>query len=72
MDMNTLKAEARETVRAAASDLDEVAERLPVPDDRVEQVARILDRLSEELTEAAGMLRRTALRQVGQGMRVDL
>ena len=70
--MSMLKAEARETVRAAATDLDEIADRLPVPDDRVEHVAKILERLSEDLTEAATLLRRTALRQVGGGMRVDL
>ena len=52
--------EARETVRAAAADLGEVADLLPVPPEQVEAKARILDRLSEELAEAAGMLRRSA------------
>ncbi len=52
--------EAREPVRAAAADLGEVADLLPVQPEQVEAKARILDRLSEELAEAAGMLRRTA------------
>lgn len=54
--------EARETVRAAAADLGEVAGQFPVQSEQMEAKARILDRLSEELTEAAGMLRRSASR----------
>jgi len=45
------------TVGAVLTDLVEVAERLPVPADQAEATARILDRLAEEITEAAGMLR---------------
>jgi hypothetical protein len=52
--------EARETVRAAAVDLAEVADKLPVQPEEMEAKARILDRLSQEITEAAGMLRRSA------------
>ena len=52
--------EARETVRAAAADLGEVVARLPVVPGQVEAQARILDRLSQELAEAAGLLRRSA------------
>jgi len=49
--------EAVATVGSVLTDLVEVAERLPVPADQAEPVARILDRLSEEITEAAAMLR---------------
>lgn len=52
--------EARETVRAAAADLAEVAAQFPVQPEQVEAKARILDQLSEELTQAARMLRRSA------------
>src|SRR6266851_3773737 len=48
---------AVETVGGVLTDLVEVAERLPVPPDQAEPVSRILDRLSEEIAEAAGMLR---------------
>jgi hypothetical protein len=51
--------EAIETIGGVVTDLVEVAGRLPVPASQVERVASILDRLSKELTEAAGMLRRT-------------
>jgi hypothetical protein len=54
------QAKARETVRAVAADLGGVADVLPVQPEQVEAKARILDRLSEELAEAAGMLRRGA------------
>jgi hypothetical protein len=54
------QAKARETVRAVAADLGGVADLLPVQPEQVEAKARILDRLSEELAEAAGMLRRSA------------
>jgi hypothetical protein len=50
---------AVQTVGAVLTDLVEVAERLPVPAERAEETARILDRLSEEITEAAAMLRGT-------------
>ena len=43
----------------AVTDLVEVAERLPVRPDQAEEVARILDQLSEEISEAAAMLRQT-------------
>jgi hypothetical protein len=49
--------EAIETIGQAVIDLVEVAERLPVRPDQAEEVARILDRLSEEIAEAAAMLR---------------
>jgi hypothetical protein len=48
---------AVQTVGAVLTDLVEVAERLPVPPGQAEHTARILDRLSEEITEAAAMLR---------------
>jgi hypothetical protein len=48
---------AVQTVGAVLTDLVEVAERLPVPPGQAEATARILDRLSEEITEAAAMLR---------------
>lgn len=49
--------EAAQTIGGVLTDLVEVAETLPVPADEIERVARILDRLSEEIAEAAGMLR---------------
>jgi hypothetical protein len=49
--------EAIETVGGVMTDLVEIAERLPVRPDQAERVARMLDRLSEEIAEAAGMLR---------------
>ncbi len=54
------QAEARETVKAIATDLGEVANLLPAQPEQLEAKARILDRLSEELAEAASMLRRSA------------
>jgi hypothetical protein len=54
--------EAIVTVGSAVTDLVEVAEMLPVPASDTERVARMLDRLSEELAEAAGMLRQSAAR----------
>jgi hypothetical protein len=48
---------ATQTIGGVLTDLVEVAERLPVPPAEIEHTARILDRLSEELAEAAGMLR---------------
>lgn len=49
--------EAVETIGGVMTDLMDVTERLPVRPDQAEATARILDRLSEELGEAAGMLR---------------
>jgi hypothetical protein len=54
--------EAIVTVGSAVTDLVEVAEMLPVPASEAERVAKILDRLSEELAEAAGMLRAAGAR----------
>jgi hypothetical protein len=48
---------AVETVGGVLTDLVEVAERLPVPPGQARDVARILDRLAEEIGQAAGMLR---------------
>jgi hypothetical protein len=58
--MRTAEVEAIETIGGVLTDLTEVAERLPVRPDRAEDTARILDRLSEELAEAARMIRVTA------------
>jgi hypothetical protein len=49
--------EAVETIGGVLTDLIEVAELLPVPADQAERIARILDRLAEELGEAAALLR---------------
>ncbi len=49
--------DAINTVGGVLTDLVGVAERFPVPAGQVEAVARILDRLSEEIAEAAGLLR---------------
>jgi hypothetical protein len=51
---------AVETVGGVLTDLVEVAERLPVPPGQADATARILDRLSEEIAEAAAMLRGAA------------
>jgi len=59
-----LRIRARETVRAAAADLTEVGSRFPVPEADIYRVAVILERLGEECAEAAGMLRRSVLREV--------
>jgi hypothetical protein len=48
---------AVQTVAGVLTDLVEIAERLPVHPDQTEHTARILDRLAEELAEAAAMLR---------------
>jgi hypothetical protein len=45
------------TVGGVLTDLVELAEQLPVPPAQAEATARILDRLAEEITDAAGMLR---------------
>jgi hypothetical protein len=46
-----------ETIREAATDLSEILTALPVPREQVERVAGMLDRLSQEIAEAAQMLR---------------
>jgi hypothetical protein len=48
---------AIETLSGVLTDLVEVAERLPAPPDQAEATARILDRLSEEVAEAAAYMR---------------
>jgi hypothetical protein len=48
---------AVETVGGVLTDLVELAERLPVPPEQAEATARILDRLAEEIAEAAGLVR---------------
>ena len=63
----TAGTEAAETIGGVLTDLREVAGHLPVPPAQAEHVARILDRLSEEIAEAAGMLRAALLPQPGQG-----
>ena len=55
----TAAIEAIEIVGEVTAELVSVAERLPVPADRAEDTARILDRCSEELKEAASMIRVT-------------
>ena len=59
-DMRAASVRAVETVGSVLTDLVEVAEGLPVRLDQAEATARILERLSEELTEAAELLRQTA------------
>jgi hypothetical protein len=54
-----LEVEAVATVGGVLTDLVEVAERLPVRADQVEPVARILDRLAQEIGQAAAMIRAT-------------
>jgi hypothetical protein len=46
------------TVGGVLTDLVNVAERLPVSPGQAEALARILDRLSQEISEAAAMVRR--------------
>jgi hypothetical protein len=62
-DGGELRSAAWETVRATASDLAEVVYRFPLPAAEIGAVAGILDQLSRECAEAAGMLRRSE--QVG-------
>jgi hypothetical protein len=50
--------EAVATVGGVLTDLVNIAERLPVAPGQAEALARILDRLSTEISEAAAMLRR--------------
>jgi hypothetical protein len=62
--------EAVATMGGVLTDLVELAQRLPVPADQAEIAARILDRLAEEITEAAAMLRAPARdQQAGDGER---
>lgn len=58
-DHASSEVQAVATVGGALTDLIELAERLPVPPDQAEATARILDRVAEEIAEAAGMLRGT-------------
>jgi len=51
---------AKETVKAAAADLTEVAGRFPVREAETDKVVAILERLGEECGEAARMLGRAA------------
>jgi hypothetical protein len=53
----SLEVQAVATITGVLTDLIEVAERFPVVPGQVEGTARILDRLSEEIAEAAMMLR---------------
>jgi hypothetical protein len=53
----TAEVEAIETIGEVTSELVTVAEGLPVPAGRAEDIARILDRCSEDLKEAAAMIR---------------
>jgi hypothetical protein len=48
---------AVQTIGGVLTDLVEIAGQMPVPAARIEHVARILDRLAEEIAEAAAMLR---------------
>jgi hypothetical protein len=50
-------AEPAGTIGGVLTDLSELAGELPISAARIEHVARLLERLSEELTEAAAMLR---------------
>jgi hypothetical protein len=52
--------EAIETVGGVLTDLVEVAGMLPPPAGQAERIASILDRLSEEIAEAAGLIRTAA------------
>ena len=52
-----LHVQVTSTLGGVLTDLVEVAEWLPVPPSRAETAARILDRLAEEIAEAASLLR---------------
>jgi hypothetical protein len=66
-----VEVEAAATVGSVLTDLVEVAGRIPVRHaDQAEPIARILDRLAEEISEAAGMIRWIAGDQPGTG-RID-
>jgi hypothetical protein len=62
---------AVETVGGVLTDLVGLAERLPVPPGQAEETARILDRLSQEISEAAAMLRGGVLRRLDGSIPVD-
>lgn len=57
MTDNSPEVQAVETIGGVISDLVTVTERLPVQPDQAEPVAQILDRLAEEISEAARMFR---------------
>jgi hypothetical protein len=57
--VRTAAVESTETIGGVLTDLVEAAERMPVLPGQAEATARILERLSEELAEAAAMLRQT-------------
>jgi hypothetical protein len=54
------QAEASGTLSGVMSDLASITNEMPVPSERTEAVARMLDHLSAELASAAAMLRTTA------------
>ncbi len=55
-----IEVEAVATVGGVLSDLVGIAERLPVRADQAEPMAKILDRLSAEISEAAALIRATS------------
>jgi hypothetical protein len=57
MTAETGDAEARATVTGVLTDLLEVSEQMPVRADQAEATARIFDRLGEEISEVAAMIR---------------
>lgn len=63
-ERDRLRIRARETVRAAAADLTEVGDRFPMPEVDIDKVVAILEHLSEECSEAAGMLQHSVPREV--------
>lgn len=63
-EIGRLRGRARDTLRGVLTDLEKVVDDFPVPDAQLERTARILDKLSEELAEAAGLLRRSGLHRV--------
>jgi hypothetical protein len=54
--------EAIEIVGETTRELVAAAEQLPAQPDRAEPLARIFDRLSEDLAEAASLIRQAAVR----------
>lgn len=63
--------DAIETVGGVITDLVEIAERLPVRPGEAEPVARILDRLAEEISEAAQLLRSAGEQSVSSSSRPE-
>jgi hypothetical protein len=61
--------DAIETVGGVITDLVQIAERLPVRPGEAEPVARILDRLAEEISEAAQLLRSAGGQSVSSSSR---